>query len=252
MTSSTDSVTMAFSAYISHLESEHDTREEIRTALRDLEQTSRELTAVIQKIHTPGAVKKLPTIVDELDSLFSSKIRPQLKAFAATLPSNEYFRFHGMFWGVLQRLVFTAAMRHYLATETLLGREEAAAALGIETDPKLGFHLELEDYLGGLINTSNELSRFAVNCVTAGDYGRPLRIAGFVGDILTGFRLLNLKNDGLRKKFDSLKYDLKKVEEVVYDISIRGLIKQEEDASEGTSEEKEVLEQGDGNKKAEK
>lgn len=41
----------------------------------------------------------------------------------------------------------------------------------------------------------------------------------------TGFRLLNLKNDGLRKKFDSLKYDMKKVEEVVYDLSIRGLLK---------------------------
>ena len=47
-------------------------------------------------------------------------------------------------------------------------------------------------------------------------FRRPLRIAAFVGDLLTGFRLLNLKNDSLRKKFDSLKYDLKKVEEVSY------------------------------------
>ena len=38
-------------------------------------------------------------------------------------------------------------------------------------------------------------------------------------------RLLNLKNDNLRKKFDGIKYDLKKVEEVVYDLSIRGLNK---------------------------
>ena len=37
--------------------------------------------------------------------------------------------------------------------------------------------------------------------------------------------MLNLKNDNLRKRFDSIKYDLKKVEEVVYDLSIRGLIK---------------------------
>lgn len=38
-----------------------------------------------------------------------------------------------------------------------------------------------------------------------------------------GFRLLNLKNDSLRKKFDGLKYDIRKVEEVVYDIRIRKL-----------------------------
>ena len=51
------------------------------------------------------------------------------------------------------------------------------------------------------------------------------RIAEFLNSLHTGFRLLNLKNDNLRKRFDSIKYDLKKVEEVVYDISIRGLSK---------------------------
>ena len=37
-----------------------------------------------------------------------------------------------------------------------------------------------------------------------------------------------MKNDTLRKKFDGIKYDLKKVEEVVYDLSIRGLNKPKE------------------------
>ena len=53
--------------------------------------------------------------------------------------------------------------------------------------------------------------------------GRPIRIAKFIGELDSGFRLLNLKNDALRKRFDGLKYDLKKVEEVVYDVTIRGL-----------------------------
>lgn len=66
-------------------------------------------------------------------------------------------------------------------------------------------------------------SRFAVNSVTSGDYSWPLKISRFVTEMNLGFRLLNLKNDSLRKKFDALKYDLKKVEEVVYDLSIRGL-----------------------------
>lgn len=66
-------------------------------------------------------------------------------------------------------------------------------------------------------------SRLSVNAVTAGDYGLPLRIARFIGELDSGFRLLNLKNDSLRKRFDGLKYDLKKAEEVVYDLTIRGL-----------------------------
>lgn len=66
-------------------------------------------------------------------------------------------------------------------------------------------------------------ARFAVNAVTYGDYDRPLQIQKFVAELNAGFRLLNLKNDSLRKRFDALKYDVKKIEEVVYDLSIRGL-----------------------------
>ena len=61
--------------------------------------------------------------------------------------------------------------------------------------------------------------------MTLGDFKRPFEISEFLSNLSSGFKLLNLKNDSLRKKFDSLKYEVKKVEEVVYDISIRGLHK---------------------------
>ena len=66
-------------------------------------------------------------------------------------------------------------------------------------------------------------ARLAVTSVTQGDYQRPFSISLFLAELSSGFRLLNLKNDSLRKKFDALKYDVKKVESVVYDITIRGL-----------------------------
>lgn len=70
--------------------------------------------------------------------------------------------------------------------------------------------------------------------MTLGDYEAPLRISVFVKDLFAGFSMvillkvfiagfdilsfwngikLNLKNDTLRRRFDSLKYDLKKIEE---------------------------------------
>ena len=94
-------------------------------------------------------------------------------------------------------------------------------------------YLDFEDYLAGVIQLSNELSRFTVNCVTNGDFQRPMKISAFLQEVLEGFRLLNLKNDNLRKKFDSIKYDMKKVEEVVYDLSIRGLVKPLENETTG-------------------
>ena len=90
-----------------------------------------------------------------------------------------------------------------------------------------------------------------MNCVTSEDYGRPEKIAQFITSLNSGFRchclnfvfklsifvrLLNLKNDTLRKKFDGIKYDLKKVEEVVYDLSIRGLNKTKEPVEEKKDE----------------
>jgi len=66
-----------------------------------------------------------------------------------------------------------------------------------------------------------------VNSVTAGNYEMPIKISKFVNDLYSGFRLLNLKNDNLRKRYDSIKYDMKKIEEVVYDINIRGLTKKQ-------------------------
>lgn len=51
-----------------------------------------------------------------------------------------------------------------------------------------------------------------------------VRISAFVKDLHAGFQLLNLKNDILRKRVDGVKYAVKKVEDVVYDLSLRGLI----------------------------
>ena len=97
-----------------------------------------------------------------------------------------------------------------------------------------------------------------MNCVTSEDYSRPERIATFISTLHTGFRyrlsfdqllnlnqprLLNLKNDNLRKKFDGIKYDLKKVEEVVYDLSIRGRNKPVGRQAEGDKENAEELEE---------
>ena len=62
--------------------------------------------------------------------------------------------------------------------------------------------------------------------MTLGDHGRPLQISKFIKDVYAGFQLLNLKNDALRRRSDGVKYSVKKVEDVVYDLSLRGLLVQ--------------------------
>lgn len=86
------------------------------------------------------------------------------------------------------------------------------------------FHITIEEYLMAITTLTDELSRLAVNSVTLGDNELAVKISAFVKDIHAGFQLLNLKNDVLRRKVDSVKYHVKKVEDVVYDLSLRNLI----------------------------
>jgi predicted translin family RNA/ssDNA-binding protein len=86
------------------------------------------------------------------------------------------------------------------------------------------FHITIEEYLQSLITLIEELARLAINSVTLGDYQRPLQISRFVKDIHAGFQILNLKNDSLRRRSDSIKYNVKKVEDIVYDLSLRNLV----------------------------
>lgn len=86
------------------------------------------------------------------------------------------------------------------------------------------FHITIEEYLQSLITLIEELARLAINSVTLGDYQRPLQISQFVKDLHAGFQILNLKNDSLRRRSDSIKYNVKKIEDVVYDLSLRNLV----------------------------
>lgn len=100
--------------------------------------------------------------------------------------------------------------------------------------------LTTDDYLHGLISMVNDLPRLAVTAVIAGDYHTPLSVVTLVKQVHAAFQVLNLKNDALRKRFDSLKYDVKRAEDVLYDIHLRGLHKQ------AASDDAERLVQCDG------
>lgn len=160
------------------------------------------------------------------------KCRGYYLELAAIVPQGSFYRYHDHWNWTTQRLISLIALVVYLEAGFLVSRDTCAEILGLAKQDAEGFHLDLETYLMGILQMSNELSRFATNSVTLGDYSRVLSLQRFIGDLNSGFRLLNLKNDNLRKRFDSLKYDVKKIEEIVYDLSIRGLLKPAEAAAD--------------------
>ncbi|CAL1533156.1 unnamed protein product [Lymnaea stagnalis] len=222
MTSTAD----IFNHFQDYLNADHELREDIRSVVRDLEQTAREIQTALQAIHQPSQCANFIVLCENAKSMFG-KAEEQYALLAGKIPENQYYRFNDHWKFVTQRFVYLSALVVYLKEERLISREEVTKFLGVQVKREDGFHLDLDDYLMGILNLTNELSRLAMNAVTAGDYSRPLRISQFIGELDSGFRLLNLKNDALRKRFDGLKYDVKKCEEVVYDLTIRGLVNKE-------------------------
>ncbi|CAI9724949.1 translintranslin-like [Octopus vulgaris] len=215
-------LTLMFASFQKYLDSEREIREKIREAVNDLEDTAREVLTLLQSIHQVENHQRVPEICEKAKGYFS-KIKEQYANIASKVPDNQFYRFHDHWRFVTQRLSFLAAFLFYLQHHGLICYEDTAEMLGLKVDRKCGFHLDLEDFLMGLLQMATELTRLAVNSVTAGNYQEPLLIKKSVTQLDAGFRLLNLKNDSLRKRYDALKYDLKKIEEIVYDLSIRGL-----------------------------
>lgn len=239
------SLAAIFKEFTEFSQVDQDIRDQIKLKVRELEQANREAIAIIAKIHHCDGLSKMEELLANVDSLIDSKVKDRIAALSTVIPKGQYFRFHQHFNYSLQKLVFVVTLMHYMRHDKLLFWAPTAERLGMTHDQELRdetLYLDFEDYLSGVIQLSNELSRFTVNCVTNGDFTRPMRISAFLQEVLEGFRLLNLKNDSLRKKFDSIKYDMKKVEEVVYDLSIRGLVKPLASEDAATSVEKSLSE----------
>lgn len=223
-------INAVFSNFQKKIDEEQELREVIRTICKEVDQTSREATTVLQVIHHNEA--GIMPACQRVRQLFE-KAREGYAKLRAAVPPTDYYKYHDHWRYMTQRYCFLVSLTIWLEKGILTAHETVADVLGISAvEEKEGFHLDIEDYLVGLLQLCTELSRLAVNSVTRGDYARPLQISKFVMELNAGFRLLNLKNDHLRKRFDALKYDVKKIEEVVYDLSIRGLLpKADADAS---------------------
>ncbi|RZC36299.1 Translin domain containing protein [Asbolus verrucosus] len=219
MSASDSIIESIFTPFQESINSEQDVREEIRNIMKDIERSLREIITALQIIHR--SLKGEETACWTARKLFED-VRAGFDKLNSVVPEGQYYRYNDHWRYATQRLCFLAALVVFLEKGFLIDKVTTAQIVGLHEKSRI--HLDLEDYLMGLLNLATELARFAINSVTYGDYNRPLQISKFVAELNAGFRLLNLKNDSLRKRFDALKYDVKKIEEVVYDLSLRGLV----------------------------
>jgi len=204
------------------LDREVELREGIKEQVNELDKKARTITGLLNKIHsTPSDAR--PALLNSIQPVLLS-CQENTLALSLIIPENQFWRWKDMWSNSIRTTVFAAALIEYLTSRTLLTLHRAAETIGIKEEWSDRLALPVEDYLHALITLVNELTRLAVNAVTLGNFDEPIKISIFVKDLFIGFTMLNLKNDTLRRRYDSLKYDIKKVEEVVYDVSLRKLV----------------------------
>ncbi|XP_065225581.1 translin [Planococcus citri] len=218
-----ETIMQVFTDFQENLDREQNTREVIKNTTKEIEENSRKIITLLQVIHQEEGSQQIPVACAKCKSILEDDVKPAYIQLSMQIEKGMYYKYNDYWKIASQKLCFSIALINYLEKTVLISHEEVASVLGLAVNEKEGFHLPIEDYLFGLLALVSELSRYAVNAVTNGDYEKPMQISHFVSEINAGFRLLNLKNDALRKRYDVLKYDVKKIEEVVYDLSIRGL-----------------------------
>ncbi|XP_074268859.1 uncharacterized protein LOC141592163 [Silene latifolia] len=207
-----------FENFRTHLHDSSNLRERIRNVALEIESAARIMHANLLLVHQSRPI----TEVLEKGNTQISVIKENFSRLAEILKEcpGQYYRYHNDWRSETQTVVSLLTFMHWLETGVLLMHPEAQEKLGLNTPD---FGLDIEDYLVGVCFMSNELPRYVVNRVTYGDYDSPRKVLNFLTELHAAFRMLNLRNDFLRKKFDGMKYDLKRVEEVYYDVKIRGL-----------------------------
>ncbi|EPS29968.1 hypothetical protein PDE_04918 [Penicillium oxalicum 114-2] len=215
------------------IDEETTVRDELHEIVQTLARKGRSTQAILSRAHSTPADQLKPVLDDAAVEILAQK--QEVLRLKAVADQHPFYKYNGLWTRELQNLVTSIELCAWLGglqehkganPAPFLTIEEVGKFLEIPVNLKEqdAFHLTIEEYLLALISVVEELSRLAVNSVTLGDYERPLQIGNFIKDLFAGFQLLNLKNDILRKRSDGIKYSVKKVEDVVYDLSLRGLV----------------------------
>ncbi|XP_026193349.1 translin-associated protein X [Cyclospora cayetanensis] len=116
-------------------------------------------------------------------------------------------RLTGMLVAALEEYAEARIFLHFLKTRKLLPFKSLNG-------------LRVEEFLGGLMDCTGELNRFAVLRATEHDATAVHDCCQFVGTVHEQMILLDLRNSPLRRKYDSLKYTQKRLEALVYELAV--------------------------------
>ena len=182
---------------------------ELRKGMEKLDKTREELIAQSRLIlkASKAAIysahrNQLTEAQKELD-----EARKTLSQVEALIKKERHLAMTGAYADALEEYAEAACYIHYLAHKE------------IPTPKQIG--VDAENYLPALGDLTGELVRKAVNSVIAGDNKTALEIKETVSILYAELMLFDFRNTPARKKFDSIKYGLEKLEDLALKIKLK-------------------------------
>ena len=184
--------------YFKKLENEFDELESKREKLikntRDVIKRSKAIIYSVHRNEMKNAEKELKTIKSEVK---------ELQKVVSKYPKLDIG-------------AYKVALQEYV---------EAICYYSIATGKPLPTHDELdidfENFLLGCCDLSGELVRRGINEGINLNTEEVKRIKKVVDDLYDVLQQFNFRNSDLRRKFDGIKYDVKKVDQVLFDLTLK-------------------------------
>jgi predicted translin family RNA/ssDNA-binding protein len=183
--------------------------DEFADIIKELEESDKKREEIIPKARE--IVKQSKTAIYALQrgdlKTAASVLAVMKKSIAELKPYSEIAVYAGTIKPAIQEYVEAACFNEFVLTGKMLPRKE----LGISA----------EHYVAGLCDLSGEIVRKAINAAINDDPKLVINAKKFVENLYYGLLQLDLRNGELRKKFDGIKYDLKKLEDVVLSLKLQ-------------------------------
>ncbi|MEA3429880.1 MAG: hypothetical protein U9R08_01270 [Nanoarchaeota archaeon] len=134
-------------------------------------------------------------------------IKKELKVLNSIIGKNKKMYKQGSYKVAVQEYVEAMLYYHFVKDNKICTRKE----LDVETDY----------YLLGLADLSGEVFRKAVHEASKGNYNIVFVIRNLVEEIYAELLKFNIRESDLRRKFDAIKYDLNKLEDLCLQLKLK-------------------------------
>ncbi len=181
-------------------------KQEFKKIVKELKDYERERESLIQLSRNIIQIsKQIIYSVHRNDFVSASKLLTEIKNKIKKLPKENYEA------GIINvaRYEYVEAICFY----------EFVKNKRVPTKKSLA--VDVDSYLLGLADLTGELVRKAVNASINKNFKDVLNIKDLIDEIYGEFLKFDLRNGELRKKYDSIKWNLKKVEDLVHENSFR-------------------------------